>query len=140
MIMKGKRFVTLLILGSLIGCKHDSPSASNPDLTAELTGIYTLYSFQEGDEIIPIPTATTSAHYETSKVDYTHLLAKLIIIKSGQSTEYSRNVFALTRDGSDASRYNIEVDGKSIGFMTATTIEVSDGMPNGAPTLIKAKR
>ncbi|GAB3562535.1 hypothetical protein GCM10027578_04870 [Spirosoma luteolum] len=138
--MKGKRFVTLLILGSLIGCKHDSLPASNPDLTADLTGIYTLYSFQEGEEVIPIPTATTSAYYETSKVDYTRLLAKLIIVKLGQSTEYSRNVFALARDRSDASKYNVDVDGKPIGFMTATVIEVSDGMHNGVSKLIKAKR
>jgi len=138
--MKSQITTLLILLGLSIGCKTDTTPTLNPDLTAELIGIYPLVSFQEGSEIIALPTPTASARFETSAIDFTHLRAKLIVVNSGATQEYSNNIFTLTRDEIDASRYTITVANKPIGYMTATVIEVSDGMPNGAPTLLKAKR
>lgn len=121
-----------------IGCKKDSDTiAMNPDLTVGLTGIYPLTLYREGSQSINLPSNGVSGQFEMTRIDMTHLRGRLTITDMGITEEYSTNEFELKRN---AARFDISVDGQSVGSMSATDIDVTATSPDGTVNQIKAKR
>lgn len=138
--MKHHIYVLLTITaGLIVGCKKEEP-ALNPDLTAGLTGVYPLTSYTQGTQTVNLPSNGNSGLFTMTRIDDTHLSAKLTLTELGKTYDASTNTFTLARDAGDASLYNITVMGTTAGNMTASKVYVFARSADGTLTTINAAR
>ena len=134
-----KYIFTLVVLFTLIGCRSKDEGL-NPDFTVGLTGIYPLTLYQVGTQATMLPANNMSGQFEMTKIDLTHMRAKLTMTYGGYSNLLSSNDFEVKRDATNPALYNAFIGTKSVGTMTAADIDFNGVASDGTVTRIKAKR
>lgn len=132
------RILFLLCLSiCVLSCKKTE--TPDPDYTSGLTGAYPVTYYREGTQFVNLPSASGSGVFDITKVDLTHVSAKLTMTYGGKSTVYSTNTFEL-KPAPTTGTFLASINGTSVGSISPTAIDVSAVSPDGTVTQIKANR